>query len=121
MTKACPALWPTWAQGQVHNRRQVLLESSALLLHFIVMIFPSLSHVTLLLNSHTFKGKGKMGNILIFMLQILSIMFLRRYCQGSQANLYLWRVENINLSEISHEMKVLIFPELILVPTLGES
>lgn len=62
-----------------------------------------------------------MCNILIFMLQILNIMFLHRCCQDSQANLYLWRVENINLSEIFHKMKVLIFPELILVPTLGES
>lgn len=100
--------------------RQAFLESSALLLHFIVLIFHSLSHVTLLLNSHTSKGKGKMCNILIFMLQILNIMFLHRCCQDSQANLYLWRVENINLSEIFHERKVLIFPELILVPTLRE-
>lgn len=119
VTKTCLALWPSWAQAQVRNRKQVLLESSALLLHFIVMIFRSLSYVTLLLNSHT--SKGKMCTILIFMLQILNIMFLHRYCQDSQANLYLWRVENINLSKIFREMKVLIFPELILVPTLGES
>lgn len=119
VAKARPALWPSWAQGQVRHRKQVLLESSALPLHFVVMIFHSLSHVTLLLNSHT--SKGKMCNILIFMLQILTIMFPHRYCQDSQANLYLWRVENINLSKIFHKMKVLIFPELILVPTLGES
>lgn len=87
MTKAYPALWQTWAQGQVHNRRQAWLESSALLLHFIVVIFHSLSHATLLFNSHTLEGK--VCNILIFMLQILNIMFLRRWCQKSQANLYL--------------------------------
>lgn len=61
-----------------------------------------------------------MCNILIFMLQILNIMFLHRCCQDSQANLYLQRVENINLSKIFHETKVLLFPGLILVPTLGE-
>ena len=62
-----------------------------------------------------------MCNTLIFMLQILNIMFLHRCCQDSKANLYLQRVENINLSKIFHERKVLIFPELILVPTLGEA
>ena len=74
--------------------------------------FHSLSPATLLLNPHTLEGK--MCNILILMLQILNIMFLHRRCQDSQANLYLQRVENINLSKIFHET-VLIFPELILV------
>lgn len=60
-----------------------------------------------------------MFNILIFMFQILNIMFLHRCCQDSKPSLYLQRVENINLSKVFHEMKVLIFPELILVPSLG--
>lgn len=73
--------------GSVHSGRQGFLESSALLLRFIVMIFHTLSHATVLLNPHT--SEGKMCNILIFMLQILNIMFLHRCCQERQANLYL--------------------------------